>query len=174
MTGWSKNLWFDETNLIWVNPSPNIPDLETAIIYPGMCLIEGTNISEGRGTSHPFKWIGAPWIEGQKLSQALNKFDLPGVVFVPKSFTPVNIPGKAENTKFENQTCSGVEIWLTDRNTFKSIDTGLLTLFTIYAMYPEQTEFREKHLNMLWGNDKLFKELVKGSTGLYFLKHYKN
>ncbi|SVB91275.1 uncharacterized protein METZ01_LOCUS244129, partial [marine metagenome] len=174
MTGWSKNLWFDETNLIWVNPSPNIPDLETAIIYPGMCLIEGTNISEGRGTSHPFKWIGAPWIEGQKLSQALNKFDLPGVVFVPKSFTPINIPGKAENTKFENQTCSGVEIWLTDRNTFKSIDTGLLTLFTIYAMYPEQTEFREKHLNMLWGNDKLFKELVKGSTGLYFLKHYKN
>jgi uncharacterized protein YbbC (DUF1343 family) len=174
MDGWSEDLWFDETNLIWVNPSPNIPDLETAIIYPGMCLIEGTNISEGRGTPHPFKWIGAPWIEGKDLSQALNKFDLPGVVFVPRTFTPVKIPGKAENPKFEGQKCKGVEIWVTDRNTYRSIDTGLLTLFTIHEMYNEKTRFREKHLNMLWGNDKLFKELVKGSTGLYFLKHHRN
>ena len=79
MEGWNPNLWFDQTKLIWIPPSPNIPDLETAIIYPGMCLLEGTNISEGRGTPKPFKWIGAPWINGKKLSQALNNFHLPGV-----------------------------------------------------------------------------------------------
>lgn len=172
MEGWHEKLWFDETDLVWVNPSPNIPDLETAIIYPGMCLIEGTNISEGRGTPHPFKWIGAPWIDGWDLSQALNKFDLPGVEFVPKSFIPDKIPGKAENPKFENQKCGGLEIWVTDRDSFKSVDTGILTLFSLYAMYPDKIELREKHLNMLWGNNILFKELVKGSTGPYFLQHY--
>ncbi|MDP6089790.1 MAG: DUF1343 domain-containing protein, partial [Candidatus Marinimicrobia bacterium] len=71
LQGWENNLWFDETDLKWVNPSPNIPDLETALVYPGMCLIEGTNVSEGRGTPHPFKWIGAPWINGRNLSQEL-------------------------------------------------------------------------------------------------------
>ena len=103
--GWEENLWFDETYLKWVNPSPNIPDLETALVYPGMCLIEGTNVSEGRGTPHPFKWIGAPWINGRNLSQELNKLGLPGVVFVPVSFTPVSLPGKSTRPKHEGQKC---------------------------------------------------------------------
>ena len=164
MEGWQPDAWFDQTNLIWTSPSPNIPDLETAIIYPGMCLIEGTNISEGRGTPNPFKWIGAPWIDGRKLSQTLNNFRLPGVVFVPKSFTPVIIPGKSERPKYKNEKCHGIEIWITDRDTYKSIDTGVLTLFSIFNMYPDKIKIRENGLNRLWGSNTLYEKLTRGAT----------
>ena len=170
--GWDYNLWFDETDLTWTSPSPNMPNLETAIIYPGMCLIEGTNISEGRGTPNPFKWIGAPWIDGRKLAQALNKFNLPGVVFVPITFTPVSIPGKAVNPKFENQKCSGVEVRVVDRNEYRSVDTGVLALFTLYNMSPEKFEFREKHLNRLWGSNKLYTAMKNGTIPLNFIQNY--
>ena len=170
--GWMHHLWFDETDLIWVNPSPNISDLKTAIIYPGMCLIEGTNISEGRGTLNPFKWIGAPWIDGKKLSQILNKFNLPGVVFAPVSFTPVSIPENASNPKFEGQKCNGVEIRILDRNEYRSVDTGVITMFTLFNMTPEKFEFHEKHLNRLWGSDKLYTAIKNGILATEFIKTY--
>tara|TARA_B100001287_G_scaffold199668_1_gene169092 strand:+ start:1269 stop:2519 length:1251 start_codon:yes stop_codon:yes gene_type:complete len=171
LKGWQENAWFDQTNLPWVPPSPNIPDLETAIIYPGMCLIEGTNISEGRGTQKPFKWIGAPWINGKKLSQTLNNFKLPGVVFVPKTFTPVSIPGKSENPKYKDQKCQGIEIWITDRDHYNSINVGISTLFSIYNMYPEKIKIRENGLNRLWGNSKLYEKLTRGVTINDILKY---
>ena len=171
MEGWQPNAWFDQTDLPWVAPSPNIPDLKTAIIYPGMCLFEGTNISEGRGTPNPFKWIGAPWIDGKKLSQTLNNFKLPGVVFVPKSFIPVAIPGKSENPKFKNQKCHGIEVWITDRDQYKSIDVGVLTLFSIYNMYPNNIKIRESGLNRLWGSSELYKKLIRGVTVDDILKY---
>ena len=171
MEGWQPNAWFDQTDLPWVAPSPNIPDLKTAIIYPGMCLFEGTNVSEGRGTPNPFKWIGAPWIDGKKLSQTLNNFKLPGVVFVPKSFIPVAIPGKSENPKFKNQKCHGIEVWVTDRDQYKSIDVGVLTLFSIYNMYPNDIKIRESGLNRLWGSNELYKKLLRGVTVDDILKY---
>ena len=171
MEGWQPNAWFDQTDLPWVAPSPNIPDLKTAIIYPGMCLFEATNVSEGRGTPNPFKWIGAPWIDGKKLSQTLNNFKLPGVVFVPKSFIPVAIPGKSENPKFKNQKCHGIEVWVTDRDQYKSIDVGVLTLFSIYNMYPNDIKIRESGLNRLWGSSELYKKLLRGVTVDDILKY---
>ena len=171
MEGWQPNAWFDQTDLPWVAPSPNIPDLKTAIIYPGMCLFEGTNVSEGRGTPNPFKWIGAPWIDGKKLSQTLNNFKLPGVVFVPKSFIPVEIPGKSENPKFKNQKCHGIEVWVTDRDQYKSIEVGVLTLFSIYNMYPNDIKIRESGLNRLWGSSELYKKLLRGVTADDILKY---
>ena len=171
MEGWQPNAWFDQTDLPWVAPSPNIPDLKTAIIYPGMCLFEGTNVSEGRGTPNPFKWIGAPWIDGKKLSQTLNNFKLPGVVFVPKSFTPVETPGKSENPKFKNQKCHGIEVWVTNRDQYKSIDVGVLTLFSIYNMYPNDIKIRESGLNRLWGSNELYKKLLRGVTVDDILKY---
>ena len=171
MEGWQPNAWFDQTDLPWVAPSPNIPDLKTAIIYPGMCLFEGTNVSEGRGTPNPFKWIGAPWIDGKKLSQTLNNFKLPGVVFVPKSFIPVETPGKSENPKFKNQKCHGIEVWVTDRDQYKSIDVGVLTLFSIYNMYPNDIKIRESGLNRLWGSSELYKKLIRGVTVDDILKY---
>ncbi len=169
LKGWEKNYWFDETDLIWVAPSPNIPDLETAIIYPGMCLIEGTNISEGRGTPSPFKWVGAPWIDGIDLSQKLNKLDLPGVVFIPKSFVPISIPGKSENPKHKEKKCGGVEIQITNRNIYNSVKSGVIMLFTLYELNKEKIKFHEKHLNRLWGNDNLLNSIRSGQTVNNFL-----
>ena len=172
MEGWKNNLWFDETDLPWIKPSPNIPDLETAIIYPGMCIIEGTNLSEGRGTQSPFKQIGAPWVDGKLLSQKLNKYKLPGVVFKPVFFTPISIPGMSTYPKFQDEKCSGVEIVIIDRNNYNSVNTGIVSLFTLYSMYSKNITFKEKHLNRLWGSDQLLKEIKKGTRPLDFIQSY--
>ena len=168
MEGWYASLWYDETNLPWVKPSPNMPDLGTALIYPGMCLLEGTNVSEGRGTDHPFQWFGAPWIDGKILSQELNKLQLPGVVFVPKSFTPVSIAGVADKPKFENQLCKGIEIRVINRNEYQSIAVGVSVLKKLQELYPENIVFKENRLNRLWGNDTLLKELQKKQRNIKF------
>ena len=169
MNGYNNSIWFDETDLPWVKPSPNIPDLETAIIYPGMCLLEGTNMSEGRGTNHPFKWFGAPWINGKELSQKLNNLNLPSVVFIPKSFTPKTIEGMAWNPKFENQVCNGIEIQVIDRNKYKSVLVGVHVLHILNQLYPEYISYKEKHLNRLWGSDNLLNSLRKGQSPLYLI-----
>ena len=168
MEGWYASLWYDETNLPWVKPSPNIPDVGTALIYPGMCLLEGTNVSEGRGTEHPFKWFGAPWIDGKILSQELNKLHLPGVVFVPKSFTPISIPGVADKPKYENQLCDGIEIRVITRNKYQSINVGVSVLKKLQELYPENIVFKENRLNRLWGSDTLLKELKKTKKQINF------
>ena len=159
MEGWNASLWYDETTLPWVKPSPNIPDLETALIYPGMCFLEGTNISEGRGTDKPFKWFGAPWINSKNLSQELNKLKLSGVVFVPKSFTPISIPGVADKPKYENQLCHGIEIRIIDRNKYNSVKTGISVLKKINELYPDFLIIKKTRLNKLWGSDTLLKTL---------------
>ena len=159
MEGWNASLWYDETTLPWVKPSPNIPNLETALIYPGMCLLEGTNISEGRGTDKPFKWFGAPWINSKNLSQELNKLKLSGVVFAPKSFTPISIPGVADKPKYENQLCHGLEIRIIDRNKYNSVKTGISVLKKINELYPDFLIIKKTRLNKLWGSDTLLKTL---------------
>ena len=168
MEGWYASLWYDETTLPWVKPSPNMPDVGTALIYPGMCLLEGTNVSEGRGTDHPFKWFGAPWINSKILSQELNKLQLPGVVFVPKSFTPVSIAGVADKPKFENQLCKGIEIRVINRNEYQSIAVGVSVLKKLQELYPENIVFKENRLNRLWGSDTLLKELQKKQRNIKF------
>ncbi len=161
MEGWTRDTWFDETTLPWVNPSPNIPNLETATLYPGLCLLEATNISEGRGTQYPFKWIGAPWIDGQLLAGELNKNKSPGVIFKPIHFIPKDIPGMAINPKFENQSCYGVEIILQNRHNFHSINTGVTLIKTIKRLYPEKFTILEGRMNRLWGQDNFpnYKEI---------------
>ena len=158
MEGWARNLWYDETNLKWIKPSPNIPDLETAILYPGICLLEGTNISEGRGTENPFKWIGAPWLNGELLAIELNKEGLPGVSFTSVEFTPIELPGIAINPKYQGESCSGVKIKITNRNTYKSVQVGITILSVLQLLYPEKIEYKP-FLNNLWGRDDLAAQL---------------
>ena len=114
-------------------------------------------------------WSGK---NGKKLSQTMNNFRLPGVVFVPKSFTPVRIPGKSEKPKYKNQKCSGIEIWITNREQYKSVDTGVLTLFTIFNMYPDKIKIRENGLNRLWGSNTLYEKLNRGTTTDELLNYY--
>ena len=159
LTGWSRNMWYDQTGLPWVPPSPNIPNLETAIIYPGTVLIEATNVSEGRGTDHPFRWIGAPWIDSNELSDAMNIIGLSGVTFSPIEFAPNSIPGAAPNPKNNTQNCNGVEIILTNRNIFSPVIMGIQLLQTISLLYPQKLEIKEAGLNRLFGSNRLSKSL---------------
>ena len=152
MKGWTKDLWYDETKLPWIKPSPNIPDLNTAIIYPGMCLLEATNLSEGRGTKKPFKKFGAPWINKQDLTQELNNLNLPGVVFKPITFIPTPIKGMSNDPKYKNQVCHGAEIILTDRDKFLSVATGMSILRIINDKYPTRLKIKNSGMNRLWGN----------------------
>jgi len=152
MKGWTKDLWYDETKLPWIKPSPNIPDLNTAIIYPGMCLLEATNLSEGRGTKKPFKKFGAPWINKQDLTQELNNLNLPGVVFKPITFIPTPIKGMSNDPKYKNQVCHGAEIILTDRDKFLSVATGMSILRVINDKYPTKLKIKSSGMNRLWGN----------------------
>ncbi len=118
MEGWRRSLWFDETGLPWVIPSPNMPTLDTAMVYPGQVLIEGTNISEGRGTTKPFELCGAPWIDGFELARRLNALGLEGVVFREAWFTPTF-------SKFAGELCGGVQVHVTDRHLYRPFASTL-------------------------------------------------
>ncbi len=144
LTGWQRGMWFDQTGLRFIKPSPNMPDLETAAIYPGLCLLEGTNLSEGRGTAKPFRQFGAPWIDSNVLTGKLNALNLPGVRFQPVSFTPTS-------SKFQNQNCHGVEILLTDRTRLEPFWTGVLIVNEIYRLHPTQFKWIERHFDRLCG-----------------------
>jgi len=128
MEGWRRADYYDGTALTWVNPSPNMRSLTEALLYPGIGLLETTNISVGRGTDTPFEVIGAPWIDGQKLAEALNRAGLAGVRFVPVKFTP-------KSSKFEGEECGGVNIVITDRGSFRSVSTGIAIAYQLNKNY---------------------------------------
>jgi len=135
MEGWKRNMYYDETPVEWILPSPNMPTLETAVVYPGAALIEGTNVSEGRGTTKPFELIGAPFINSDNLASELNSYRLPGVTFRAASFIPTF-------SKHVNVLSHGIQIHVTDRNAYKPFETGLYIVKTIHDMYPNNFQFR--------------------------------
>ena len=157
MHGYARDMWYDDTGLQWVPPSPNMPTLTTAILYPGLCLFEGTNMSEGRGTTKPFEYIGAPWCNGEKWAEILNALCLPGVLFRPVVFTPAPV---AENTKHAKQTCGGVAIHITDRERFLPIETAIHMLSTLITEYRDVFAFRPAHFDRLAGNSQLRNALL--------------
>jgi uncharacterized protein YbbC (DUF1343 family)/CubicO group peptidase (beta-lactamase class C family) len=133
MKNWRRDDWFDDTALSWVNPSPNMRNLYEAALYPGIGAIEGTNVSVGRGTDTPFEQVGAPWIDGPKLSDALNARQLPGVRFYPVRFTP-------SSSKFANQECQGVFIIVTDRQALRPVRVGVEIASAVKKLFPSQFE----------------------------------
>ncbi|WP_053218464.1 exo-beta-N-acetylmuramidase NamZ family protein [Virgibacillus senegalensis] len=138
MNGWDRDEYYDETPLEFVLPSPNMPTLDTALVYPGAALIEGTNVSEGRGTTKPFQLIGAPFINSTELAAALNDLELPGVTFRAASFTP-------SFSKHSGELSNGVEIHVTDRDSFMPVETGLYLVKTIHDLYPDDFAFRAEN-----------------------------
>ena len=136
MKGWRREMWFDETGLPWVMPSPNMPTLETAAVYPGMCLLEGTNISEGRGTTRPFEIFGAAFIEAEDLARTLNAARLPGVYFRENYFQPTF-------HKFAGQLCGGAQMHVTDRSSFQPFETALTVIRHIRARYPNYFQWKQ-------------------------------
>ena len=135
--GWRRDLWWDQTGLPWVAPSPNMPTLLTATIYPGACLVEGTNLSEGRGTTRPFQLIGAPWLDGERLAARLAALELPGSGFRPTSFRP-------EFGKHAGEVCGGVEWHVTDRAVLRPVEAGVRLLAEVRAQHPGEFAWRRE------------------------------
>src|SRR5260221_7706002 len=133
MKGWRRDEWFDETGLSWVNPSPNMRNLYEAVLYPGIGAFESTNLSVGRGTDTPFEQVGAPWIDGPRLADALNARQIPGVRFYPVRFTPAS-------SRFANEECRGVFVVVTDRNAVRPVRLGVELASALAKLFPGKLE----------------------------------
>jgi uncharacterized protein YbbC (DUF1343 family) len=131
MEGYSRSAWYDQTGLQWVNPSPNLRSLTQTALYPGVAMIEGANVSVGRGTAAPFELFGAPWIDGRRLATYLNEREIPGVAFEPTTFTPTE-------SNYHRQLCRGVKIALRDRNALDAPALGVEIASALHTLYPEQ------------------------------------
>jgi uncharacterized protein YbbC (DUF1343 family) len=136
MKNWERAMWFDETGLPWVMPSPNMPTLDTATVYPGMCLLEGTNISEGRGTTRPFEIFGAPFVDAEDFCRELNALQLPGIFFRENYFEPTC-------QKFAGQLCGGAQLHVTNRESFRPFETGVQIIRCLRRMYGDSFQWRK-------------------------------
>jgi uncharacterized protein YbbC (DUF1343 family) len=132
MENWRRDMWWDETGLTWINPSPNMRNVTQATLYPGVCLLEATNLSVGRGTDQPFEQFGAPWLDGRKLSAAINASNLPGLRTYPIKFTP------AKGSKLGEKECGGVFIVVTDRNALEPVRSGLTMAYHLMKLHGDQ------------------------------------
>jgi uncharacterized protein YbbC (DUF1343 family) len=135
MNGWERNLYLDETDAPWVMPSPNMPTVETAVVFPATVYFEGTQISEGRGTTRPFEIIGAPFVNAKLYKDALEELRLPGVIFRETNFLPTF-------QKHHNQVCGGVALHVSDRQNFKPVITGIALVKTLYDLYPDEFKWK--------------------------------
>jgi uncharacterized protein YbbC (DUF1343 family) len=151
---WRRESWFDETGQVWINPSPNMRSLTEAALYPGIGLLETTNVSVGRGTDTPFELVGAPWIDGRKLAAVLNSSRLPGVRFVPVRFTP-------HASTHKDAECGGINIVITDRAQFEPITTGLEIAAQLLKLYPK--DFAADQFNRLLANQKVYDAFRQGA-----------
>jgi uncharacterized protein YbbC (DUF1343 family) len=158
MRGWQRRLWFDQTGLPWVLPSPNLPALESLLAYPGTCLIEGTNLSEGRGTTGPFELTGAPWLDPDALADELNARHLPGVAFRPHSFVPTF-------SKHAGTPCAGVQLHILDRDAFRPVATGIHLLHACRLLSGDRFEWRAAAPEA-GGHHGLFIDLLAGTDRL--------
>ena len=171
MRGWKRSMWYDQTGLPWVPSSPSMPILDTAILYPGTCLIEGTNLSEGRGTTKPFEWIGAPWIDADMWSETLNCMELPGVRFRPVHFVP-------SLSKYVDEVCHGVSVHVMDRELAMPLEIVLYLLATVKEAYPSHFEFLENDgthfIDQLAGTDSLRLALIERRSPADILQDWRS
>jgi uncharacterized protein YbbC (DUF1343 family) len=156
MTGWQRCDWFDETGLMWTNPSPNLRSLQAAALYPGLGALEKTNISVGRGTDTPFLWIGAPWIDGRKLAAYLNGRSIPGVRFLAVHFTP-----GGSKYPYAGEVCQGVELTISDRRKLDSPELGIEVASALWKLYPG--EYKVDALDRLLLNQSV-QDAIKAGT----------
>jgi len=155
LAGWSRQMWVDETGLPFIPSSPNLPTLDAVTLYPGTCLVEGTNLSEGRGTTRPFEYIGAPWLDAESLADQLNDLSLAGLRFRPVYFVPTF-------SKYLGERCAGAHIYVMDREASRPVEALLHVLAAIKRHYPEDFAWRQPWqdgarppIDLLWGGDSL-------------------
>ncbi len=169
MEGWRRAMQWPELGREWVPTSPNIPDFETALVYPGMCFVEGTVASEGRGTQHPFVTIGAPWLDAERMATRLTGEISSGLNVLPISFTPRSIPGMATHPKWMDQPVFGVRFEVVDRRAVRPVEAGVRLLHALLNAYADGDNdraafFRERSIDRLAGTRRLREMLIDGST----------
>ncbi|MDP9366659.1 MAG: DUF1343 domain-containing protein [Chloroflexota bacterium] len=161
MEGWRREWWFDETGLPWVPPSPNLPTLDSVTLYPGTCLLEGTNLSEGRGSTRPFEIVGAPWLDPFEVVKELEGRHLTGVAFRPTYFTPTF-------SKHMDTMCGGVQVHILDRNAARPVEVGIHLLHAMRTLSGDAFEWRQRvdgryKVDLLSGSDRLRKAFDEGA-----------
>ena len=161
MEGYRRDMYFEETGLQWVLPSPNIPTVDSCFTFNATCIFEGTNVSEGRGTTKPFSFVGAPWLSAEKLAEALNAHNLPGVYFRPHYFTPM--PYHPKDCKHAGANCGGVEVHVLDRNTFRPQRTSVAMLYTVRDLSGDNFKFTPP-----WG--KAGRHMLDLNTGSNYVR----
>ncbi|HEX2867893.1 MAG TPA: DUF1343 domain-containing protein [Ignavibacteriales bacterium] len=174
MENWKRDDYYDETGLKWVKPSPNIPDLETAIVYPGMCLIEGTNMSEGRGTHAPFLTFGAPYINSDELKNELLKLNIKGASFENTVYTPVEIPNMASDPKFQGEKVNGLKLNVTDRKAFEPVEFGIKLIYAVHKLYPDKFRFSDARFDRLSGDRAIRNEILSNKPVSEIIKGWQN
>ena len=164
MEGWQRGHYYEDTDLPWVMPSPNMPTVDTAVVYPGMCLLEGTNVSEGRGTTRPFEIFGAPWIDPDRLCKAMEAFSLKGVLFRPLFFKPTF-------NKYAGQLCGGAQLHVTDRRSFRPVQTALCLVSVFLQEFGKSFQWKQPPyefvtdrlpIDILFGSSHIREDLEKG------------
>jgi uncharacterized protein YbbC (DUF1343 family) len=160
VAGWRRDIWFDQSGLPWIAPSPNMPSLESATHYAGTCLYEGTNLSVGRGTTHAFQQIGAPWLDHDALVRRLARYQLPGVRIDAVTFTSQN-PG---DSKYAGVAVRGVRFTATDRVAYDPVRAALAALIEIHALHRDSLTFRVAHFDRLAGTDRVRLDVLRGAT----------
>jgi uncharacterized protein YbbC (DUF1343 family) len=156
LQGWRRAMWFDETGLSWVNPSPNLRSLSAMAVYPGTVLFEGTSLSEGRGTARPFEWIGAPWIDAAAWADRLNARGLPGVRFTPSDQSP-------DSSKFAGQLCHGLSIEVMEREQLRPMELGVTIIAAARAIAGSRVQLTASRFDGLAGTDRL-RKAVEAAT----------
>ncbi len=161
---WTRDRWYDETGLPWINPSPSMRSLTAATLYPGFCLLESTSISMGRGTAKPFEQVGAPFVDGEKLAAEMNRAGIPGVRFEAVKFTPSMsfYPGPAASLKYKDQECGGIRAILTDRNACPVVDIGIELALAVNRLYPDK--FKVDDMGRLLGDDETLNAIKAGES----------
>jgi uncharacterized protein YbbC (DUF1343 family) len=155
MENWQRSLWFDQTNQLWINPSPNMRSLTEATLYPGVGLLETTNLSVGRGTDTPFEVIGAPWLDGQKLAEYLNNRNIAGVRFVARRFTP-------NASVFKGEECGGVNIVVVNRQVFRPVRTGIEIAVALRKLFPN--DWKIERYNRLLVNGAILEKVNRADS----------
>lgn len=166
MENWHRDEWLDQTGLPWVMPSPNLPTLGSATVYPGQVMLEGTNLSEGRGTTRPFELFGAPWIDGYVLAGKLNALRLPGVKFREAWFTP-------SFSKYQGQLCGGCQLHVLDRNAYQAVSTTLAVLSVIRSLYPDHFQFHAEYFDKVLGTATVREALESGASWMEIVSRFK-
>lgn len=173
--GWDPSKPYSDTKQNWVNPSPNIRNINEALVYPGTCFFEATNFSEGRGSDKPFEWVGAPFVNSEDLIKAMEAKNIPGVKLEPISYIPSVADDKPYKPKFNETECHGIAITVTDPLNFKSLEFGINLIEVLLELYPDNFKISRPYwMDKLWGNRQAYEMFTNGSSASDIIKTYEH